>query len=61
MPRACITEEQLLEALWQAYYHNELDHLGDSIEGSMIDGNDHPALKEAAHAIFERLPVEGWT
>jgi hypothetical protein len=48
-------ERLMTEALWQAYYHGELDDLDMSLHHHTIDGNDHPVLRKTAKAIVKRL------
>lgn len=48
-----VTEETLLEALWQSFSHLELDDF--VCEHKNVDGNDSPALKKLASRLFQRL------
>lgn len=50
-----ITVDMLREAIWEAYFHNELDEIAGYIEAHYIDGNDHPLLTKAAQSIYDRL------
>lgn len=51
-----VRTEDMVQALWEAYYHNELDEIASAIEDNEIDGNDHPALKLTAEKLLNRLP-----
>lgn len=53
-----MTVKDLQEALWQAYYHNELEELGMALFFQNIDGNDHPVLELTAERLFERIKDE---
>lgn len=53
-----ITVKQLQNALWQAYYHGELDSLALAIADKRIDGNDHICLEGAAIHLLERIKDE---
>lgn len=54
-PEPSVTPKQLADALWQAYYHNDLDDLASDIHFHTIDGNDSPIFHETARAIIRRL------
>lgn len=48
-------ERLMTEALWQAFYHGELDELARCVLTCGIDGNDHPALRKAGRQLAQRL------
>lgn len=52
---ACINAKDLAAALWQAYYHNELDKFAQLIWSGKPEGNDHPCFLTAAKAIMRRI------
>lgn len=55
METVTVTKEKLKEAIWQAYYHMELEELGKALFFATIDGNDHEVIKVTADNLFKRL------
>lgn len=49
-----VTEYDVIQAVWQAWYHLELDELYKNPD---IDGSDSPAIVKIGKAIFDRLEV----
>jgi hypothetical protein len=49
------TKEIVRNALWQSFYHMELDKLARAIVEGTITSNDDPALLEAADRLHERI------
>lgn len=45
------------EALWQAYYHNELNDLAKAVQDGAITSNDDSKLYNAAEAIVNRIEL----
>lgn len=48
-------ERLMAEALWQAFWHNELDELAGAISSHKVDGNDHPVFANTAKNLVRRL------
>jgi len=53
-----MTLDDLVEAIWQAYYHHKLDELIVADVAGNLDGNDHPSLRLAAEGILSYLKTD---
>lgn len=52
-----LTATDIRDAIWQAWYHGELDDFIKDAYTQSIDGNDDSSIDSAARAIYNRLNI----